>query len=279
VRRQPELLGRLRRKCCGPFPSSGGGEGGGGNGDGFVGSDCQTDTDCPGCGSCLFGSCYDDNSWCDPGYTCFEEVCYWGPPLENGVHRDVATPGGGADISHAILLGLDGDVLSLTDPSHGVTFDFLGNGKPRTIPWTSAGSNAGWLVLDLNHNGRIDNAFEMFSGITKQPGLSSSSVSFVALGQYDLAANGGNGDGVIDSRDKVFSRLRVWVDQNHDGISQPEELLTMQEAGIQSIYLDYESTNRTDSNGNTFQGQSVVIRSQGLSGGSWAYDVAFSTAR
>lgn len=63
---------------------------------------------------------------------------------------------------------------------------------------------------------------------------------------YDQPANGGNGDGVIDQRDSVFSQLRVWVDRNHNGFSEPGELLTMQQAGVQSISRHWEVTSWTD---------------------------------
>jgi len=39
--------------------------------------------------------------------------------------------------------------------------------------------------------------------------------------------------GVIDRRDAVFAKLLIWIDSNHDGISQPKELHHLKEMGIQ----------------------------------------------
>jgi len=76
-------------------------------------------------------------------------------------------------------------------------------------------------------------------------------MGFRALALYDDPANGGNHDGVIDQKDSIFSSLRVWVDKNHNGITDPGELLTMQQAGIQSISIHYNDSHWTDAYGNS----------------------------
>jgi hypothetical protein len=82
---------------------------------------------------------------------------------------------------------------------------------------------------------------------------------------------------VIDSRDAIFSSLRLWVDANHDGISQPEELHTLPEMGVLSVSLDYSLSRRTDEFGNVFRLKAKV--NPGVSGepgvGRNVYDVFF----
>jgi hypothetical protein len=69
----------------------------------------------------------------------------------------------------------------------------------------------------------------------------------------DSWAFGGNGNGAIESSDAVFSSLRIWSDLNHDGVSQPEELKTLAQAGIRRLGLDYRESRRRDRYGNEFR--------------------------
>jgi len=81
---------------------------------------------------------------------------------------------------------------------------------------------------------------------------------FLALAPYDLPANGGNGDGWIDEQDAIFSKLVIWVDKNHNGISDPGELLTLKQAGVQAISLNYATSQWKDAFGNLFRYSSQI---------------------
>lgn len=177
-----------------------------------------------------------------------------------------------------IIIDLTGDGFALTSAANGVLFDISNTGHPVQIAWTGNANNA-FLALDRNGNGVINSGAELFGNFTPQP-ASAHPNGFLALAVYDDPAHGGNGDGIIDARDAIFSQLRLWVDANHDGISQPGELHTLPEMGIYSISLDYSLSERTDQYGNVFRYKARVNKGANGSAdvGKSAYDV-FLVAR
>jgi hypothetical protein len=89
----------------------------------------------------------------------------------------------------------------------------------------TAGFGEGFLILDRNHNGLIDDASEMFGFAT-------------GSGFADLAAYDTNHDCVINASDAVFSQLQMWIDANEDSVTDPGELHSLSELGIASISLN-----------------------------------------
>lgn len=179
-----------------------------------------------------------------------------------------------------IIIDVSGDGFHLTSAQDGVRFDIKGNGLPLQVAWTAPGSLNAFLVLDRNGNGIIDSGKELFGNFTDQP-PSLQPNGFLALSEFDQPANGGNGDGVIDQKDKIFSSLRLWIDSNHDGISQPNELFTLPSLGVFSVSVHYRESRFRDKFGNIFRYRSrinVTHEQEDLSkAGPFAYDVFLTT--
>jgi hypothetical protein len=141
--------------------------------------------------------------------------------------------------SSPIIVDTDGQGFHMSPPD--VLFDFDGNGKPSLYSWTAKGSTNGWLALP-GANGTVDSAKELFGN-----------ADGFANGFLKLATFDSNQDGQIDVQDAVWSQLRIWIDANHNGKSEPEELHTLDEIGIKSISLAYRESRRVDQYGDLFR--------------------------
>ena len=156
-----------------------------------------------------------------------------------------------------IVINLEPGPLQLTGPGDTVLFDIDADGQLETLCWTDPAFPAGLLSLDRNGNGQIDHGGELFGDHTAQPATDTPN-GFNALEMYDRAETGGNGDGWISEEDSVFPLLRIWVDGNHDGLSQASELSTLRAWAIRAISVSYVETRRTDRHGNWLRWSSLV---------------------
>lgn len=138
-----------------------------------------------------------------------------------------------------LIIDLGKRGIELTSVDNGVHFDLDNNGFAEKTAWV--GTEDGFLAIDRNGNGRIDNGGELFGD---QVTLKNGSIAF--SGFEALADLDENDDGVIDQNDSEFSNLRVWIDANHNGTSESEELKTLDELNIESISLDHFDKSETD---------------------------------
>ncbi len=131
-----------------------------------------------------------------------------------------------------------GTLKTMSSMESNVRFDLDNDGNKEGTGWV-AGDEGGFLALDMNGNGMIDNGSEFFGQATKMHDGSLAKNGYEALKQYDL-----NRDGVVDAKDAVFSKLLVWFDANRDGVMQPGETKNMADAGVNKIGLRFEQVSK-----------------------------------
>lgn len=126
-----------------------------------------------------------------------------------------------------VVLDLDRNGLNLIGPAASTTqFDMDANGTVERTGWVGAGD--GLLVLDRNHDGRINDGTEI-SFMGDKPGAAS---DLEGLAAYDS-----NRDGLLSALDTRFAEFQVWQDANQDGVSQENELASLAARGIDHIAL------------------------------------------
>jgi|GEM_PF-3011661 len=139
-------------------------------------------------------------------------------------------------VGDPLVLDLDNDGFELISSANsGVYFDYNGDSLGEKTGWV--GPDDGFLALDANSNGVIDDVSELFGDLNTN--------GFTELASHDATVNGGNNDGKIDSLDSVWGSLKVWKDANSDGITDTGELQNLAYHGIKQIVLNPTSSSLT----------------------------------
>jgi len=119
-----------------------------------------------------------------------------------------------------LVINFSGNSAQLT--SQKFAFDLNGDGKKENISFVQG---AGFLALDKNNDGKINNGSELFG-----PGTGN--------GFSELAAYDSDGNHWIDENDAVYQKLKVWT---KDGAGH-DQLQTLKQANVGALYLGNAST-------------------------------------
>jgi hypothetical protein len=156
-----------------------------------------------------------------------------------------------------LVINLSGG-LAQTDKIAEFDFDLDSDGKMDKI--SALASQNGFLALDADNNGKIDNGNELFG--TK------SGNGFADLAKYD-----GNKDGVIDESDSIFEKLKIWTKT-----AASDKLISLKEAKVGALLLDninseFELKNQNRVNAK-IQKSGIAIFEDGMIG--WVSHVDFA---
>lgn len=140
-----------------------------------------------------------------------------------------------------LVINLNGNIAEVSDQKF--FFDLDADGEEEAI--SRLCEDSGYLALDLNGDGKINNGSELFG--TK------SGDGFADLAKYDE-----DGNGWIDENDSIWDKLKIWIQQK-DGTSR---LYRLEEKGVGAICLQNAATDFTHKNS---QGEiNGAIRSTGI---------------
>lgn len=128
---------------------------------------------------------------------------------------------GDAKLKDPLVLNFGGNAAELTDTRF--SFDIDSDGQQDQIAFV--GPNSGFLALDRNQDGQINDGRELFGATTGQ--------GFAELAAYDE-----DGNQWIDENDSIYSRLRIWSKD----IQGQDQLVGLGERGVGAIYLGHVTT-------------------------------------
>jgi len=149
-----------------------------------------------------------------------------------------------------LVINFNGTAAQLTDQRF--SFDLNSDGQNEQIATLASGS--GYLALDLNADGKVNNGKELFG--------TASGNGFADLAKYDSDQNGW-----IDEADPVFKQLKVWTQDGQGG----GQLSSLADKGIGAISLasvatPFDVKNTSNQLLGSVRSSGVVLNENGTAG-------------
>jgi hypothetical protein len=135
--------------------------------------------------------------------------------------QSISIRAGDAPVKDPLVVNFAGNAAELTTTKFA--FDIDSDGRTDQISFV--GPDSGFLALDRNQDGKINNGSELFGPATGE--------GFAELAQHDDDSNGW-----IDENDSVYRNLRIWS-KTADG---KDQLVALGERGVGAIYLGHATT-------------------------------------
>ena len=126
---------------------------------------------------------------------------------------NISLRAGNAQRKDPLVINFGGTAAQLSDQKF--SFDLDGDGSSEEI--SRFASASGYLVLDKNANGKVDDGLELLGPATDD-------------GFGELAALDKDGNGWIDENDAAFDELMVWMPGS-------DKLMSLREAGVGALAL------------------------------------------
>jgi hypothetical protein len=187
---------------------------------------------------------------------------------------DKANQAGCDQVGDPLLVQLANDgkpqPISLTSAERGVMFDLLGkknNYQQVQTAWFADNKSENYFLVLPDAQGDVKGIDQMFGDNTLGPDAKR---AFAKQGFEALAKHDENHDKVISDEDAVFSKLRLWKDDNLDGIAQSSELFSLDQKGVVAIDIFIDRKDRRyeerDIYGNKVKYKSIVVMKDGQYG-------------
>jgi uncharacterized repeat protein (TIGR02543 family) len=148
-----------------------------------------------------------------------------------------------------LILDLNGDGIHTTGLEDPVHFWIDLQGRSEATAWTDPNTEEAFLWTDLN-NDHMAQVTELFGSRMIAHNGNYHAQGFEALAKYDRPYYGGDNDGQITHEDWLWARLKLWVDRNHDGVSQPTEISVPSSHRIVALNVPHIEGDSYDEHGN-----------------------------